>query len=122
MLRSLVGSEMCIRDRRRFGLQSKESTLIVASYDIALLVVILPATYLTGHVRKPLCIAIGLLVIGLGSLMWTLPHFITEQYVGNSAGGDTHMEEELCGAGTKIVVQAENGETKETMNRLVNYK
>ena len=79
---------------RRFGLKSAYSGLIVSSYDIGSLAAIIPITYLGGRAgaSKPLWIGAGLCVMGLGSFVWTLPHFMTGVYMGNG----TEEVDKLC--------------------------
>lgn len=74
----------------RFGLQSSETGAIVACQDIGILVAILPASYLGSRLgaSKPRWIAAGLLMLGVGSFMWTLPHFLTAQNTPGVVGTD----------------------------------
>ena len=88
---------------RRFGLKSAESGIIASSYDIGSLIVMVPVSYFGGRLgaSKPRFISLGLMCMGLGSLVWTLPHFATPVYskVGETdedTGADSGM---LCGAG-----------------------
>ena len=83
---------------RRFGLKSTQSGIIASSYDIGSLIAMIPVSFLGGRLgaSKPRWISVGLLLMGLGSLVWTLPHFTTPQYkvtgreAGEAGGG-------LCG-------------------------
>ena len=88
---------------RRFGLKSAESGIIASSYDIGSLIVMVPVSYFGGRLgaSKPRFIALGLMCMGLGSLVWTLPHFATPVYskhgeTDEDTGADSGM---LCGAG-----------------------
>ena len=82
---------------RRFGLSSSQTGLIASSYDIASLIVTVPITYFGGRpgASKPKWIGGGLLLMGLGSFLWSLPHFLTGTYRGG-AGNGTEVEELLC--------------------------
>jgi len=84
---------------RRFGLQSTQSGIISSSYDIGSLIIIIPVSFLGGKASasKPKWIASGMLVMGLGSFVWTLPHFSTLPYTTNVA--DTEENLALCGTG-----------------------
>ena len=92
----------------RFGLKSADTGLIAASNDVGSLLVMLPASHLGGRLgaSKPRWIAGGLLLVGLGSLVWTVPHFATEPY---SAGEEVVREDQrLCG--DKVVDECSVGE------------
>jgi len=79
---------------RRFGLQSTQTGIIASSYDIGSLLVTIPVSYLGGRVgaSKPRWIAFGMLLMGLGSLVWSLPHFAVTPY--NRQSKD---EVQMCG-------------------------
>ena len=102
---------------RRFGLQSTQSGMIASSYDIGSLVIMIPVSYLGGRAgaSKPRWIGLGLLCMGLGSLVWTLPHFTSPAYVtsrdqaGDIGGPGTqgNQTEGLCGASSDGGYEAE---------------
>ena len=73
---------------RRFGLKSGQSGTIVASQDIGSLLFLIPACHFGGKLgaSKPRWIAGGLLILGLGSFVWTLPHFSTGPYLAAESG------------------------------------
>jgi len=83
---------------RRFGLQSAQSGIIASSYDIGSLIIMIPVSYLGGRAaaKKPRWIAGGLLCMGLGSLVWTIPHFSTNPYTKLGASHDEDLA--VCGA------------------------
>jgi len=62
---------------KRFGIRSTETGFIANSYDIASFLCLLPVSYLGGRGTgtKPVWIAGGLVIMGLGSLLFSLPHF-----------------------------------------------
>ena len=88
---------------RRFGLQSTQSGIIAGSYDIGYdgtqkslilfclnprsffrsLLAVIPVTYFGGRpgASKPKYIAIGMFIMGSGSLLFASPHFIIDRYV-----------------------------------------
>jgi hypothetical protein len=57
--------------------------VIAGSYDIGSMVTVIPITYFGGLVgaSKPKYISTGLVVMGLGSLLFCLPHFIAGPYL-----------------------------------------
>ena len=68
---------------RRFSLTSVESGFIASFYDIASFLCLLPVSYLGGRGigGKPAWIGVGLGVMGVGSLLFALPHFVTNAYI-----------------------------------------
>lgn len=95
---------------RRFGLQSAQSGIIASSYDIGSLIIMIPVSYMGGRgsSSKPRWIAGGLLCMGLGSLVWTLPHFSTDPYTKLGAAQDEELA--VCGAaGEDVDCDAEAG-------------
>ena len=85
---------------RRFGLQSTQSGMIASSYDIGSLLAMIPVSFFGGRLgaSKPRWISVGLMLMGLGSFVWTLPHFASPEYRTSSQEvgqeGDTSG---LCG-------------------------
>ena len=89
---------------RRFGLQSTQTGMIASSYDLGSLVIMIPVSYLGGRAgaSKPRWIGLGLLVMGLGSLVWTLPHFTSPAYITTMTSHDRtgdigNQTQRLCG-------------------------
>ncbi|XP_011349076.1 solute carrier organic anion transporter family member 4A1 isoform X1 [Ooceraea biroi] len=69
---------------RRFGLKSSETGLIAGGYDIASFLLLVPVSYLGGRAKasKPRYIGIGVLVLGIGSLLFASPHYLAGPYRG----------------------------------------
>lgn len=90
---------------RRFGLQSTQSGLIASSYDISTLIVSIPISYFGGRIgaSKPRWIAIGLFVMGTGSFVFSLPHFMTGNYIYREISNGTVSQEPLCNSQTETV-------------------
>ncbi|XP_062897306.1 solute carrier organic anion transporter family member 4A1 [Mobula hypostoma] len=65
---------------RRFDLQSYHSGMIASSYDIAACICLLFVSYFGGSGHKPRWLGWGVLIMGLGSLVFSLPHFFTSAY------------------------------------------
>ncbi|NWX95032.1 SO4A1 protein, partial [Nothoprocta ornata] len=65
---------------RRFDLRSYQSGLIASSYDIAACACLTFVSYFGGNGHKPRWLGWGVLVMGLGSLLFALPHFTTGRY------------------------------------------
>uniref|UniRef100_A0A8C6U2K4 Solute carrier organic anion transporter family member n=1 Tax=Neogobius melanostomus TaxID=47308 RepID=A0A8C6U2K4_9GOBI len=64
---------------RRFDLSSSQTGLIVSSFDIASCVC-LPFVSYFGNRHKPRWLGWGIGIMGLGSLLFALPHFTTPPY------------------------------------------
>ncbi|OUC48787.1 sodium-independent organic anion transporter [Trichinella nativa] len=64
----------------RFQLSSSQSGLFSSAYDIAVLVVLLPVCHFGDKGHKGKWLSLGMLVMAFGSLICTLPHFISEPY------------------------------------------
>nr|XP_033770634.1 solute carrier organic anion transporter family member 4A1 [Geotrypetes seraphini] len=68
---------------RRFELRSSHSGLIASSYDIAACICLTFVSYLGGNGHKPRWLGWGALIMGIGSLVFALPHFTTSAYEVN---------------------------------------
>ncbi|XP_048177976.1 solute carrier organic anion transporter family member 4A1 isoform X2 [Corvus hawaiiensis] len=82
---------------RRFDLRSYQSGLIASSYDIAACVCLTFVSYFGGNGHKPRWLGWGVLVMGLGSLLFALPHFTTGQYEARLAA-----EVGVCGGNQSL--------------------
>ncbi|XP_013362967.1 PREDICTED: solute carrier organic anion transporter family member 4A1 [Chinchilla lanigera] len=65
---------------RRYDLHSYQSGLIASSYDIAACLCLTFVSYYGGNGHKPRWLGWGVLVLGAGSLVFALPHFISGRY------------------------------------------
>lgn len=123
---------------RRFGLRSTETGLIAGSYDIGSLLSVIPITYFGGRLgtSKPRYISMGLLVMGCGSLLFSLPHFVTDPYLSNvksnladvvNNSSESTSSEEMCSYssssnGFKNVSQEETDRAIIAASSLANFK
>ncbi|XP_068118988.1 solute carrier organic anion transporter family member 4A1 [Hyperolius riggenbachi] len=64
---------------RRFDLHSYQSGLIASSYDIAACLCLTFVSYFGGIGHKPRWLGWGVLIMGIGSLVFALPHFTTSK-------------------------------------------
>ena len=53
---------------------------VASSYDIANIVCVIPVSYLSAKKHKPLVIGLTFTILGLGSIIYSLPHFIAPSY------------------------------------------
>ncbi|OWF53434.1 solute carrier organic anion transporter family member 4A1-like [Mizuhopecten yessoensis] len=65
---------------RRFQLSSTESGLISSFYDIASVLCLMPVSYFGGMGVKSRYLGLGMFTIGVGTLLFCLPHFTTDAY------------------------------------------
>ena len=101
----------------RFGMKSSDTGLLVACQDIGSLLVMLPASHFGSRLgaSKPRWIAVGMMVLGLGSFVWTLPHFLTGPYEPGDLGGDLEDQDRssLCRLQREDLCQGEEEEVEE---------
>ncbi|XP_038125048.1 solute carrier organic anion transporter family member 4A1 [Cyprinodon tularosa] len=90
---------------RRFDLPSSQAGLIVSSYDIAACICLSFVSYFGGSGHKPRWLGWGVLIMGLGSLVFALPHFTTPAYLVN-------VQEQIgmCSANVTYQCQEKDGE------------
>ncbi|EMP35838.1 Solute carrier organic anion transporter family member 4A1 [Chelonia mydas] len=95
---------------RRFDLHSYQSGLIASSYDIAACVCLTFVSYFGGNGHKPRWLGWGVLIMGVGSIVFALPHFTTSQY-------EVHFSEEtgMCSSNHSM-------QCAESMSILSNYR
>ncbi|KAJ8020668.1 Solute carrier organic anion transporter family member 4A1 [Holothuria leucospilota] len=87
---------------RRFNLPSTRSGSISSMYDFSVLIVIVFVTYFGERANKPVWLGTGALIFGLGSFLFTLPHFLTEYYTYGAAD-----DEEVCNVTRTVSDQCE---------------
>ena len=77
---------------RRFGMRSSETGLIASGYDVASFLCLVPVTYLGGHpaASKPRWIGWGVVVLGIGALVFASPHLMAPAYRGD------HHQDNTC--------------------------
>lgn len=82
---------------RRFGLRSSQTGLVASGYDIASFVCLVPVTYFGGrkNASKPRWIGIGMIMMGLGSLVFSLPQFLVGSYRATSVEANVCLTEKL---------------------------
>lgn len=89
---------------RRFGLRSSQTGLVASGYDIASFVCLVPVTYFGGRAgaSKPRWLGWGVVVMGLGSLTFAVPHFLVGSYRASGALSSVCSTTEVGGNGTGL--------------------
>ncbi|KAI5698482.1 hypothetical protein M8J75_007523 [Diaphorina citri] len=77
----------------KFGLATSQLAYILAGYDVATVLFLIPFVYFTGgpHTDKPRYIALGLLFMGAGSAVLSLPQFLVPPEDLYSGDNDTDL-------------------------------
>lgn len=101
---------------RRFDLHSYQSGLIASSYDIAACLCLTFVSYFGGNGHKPRWLGWGALVLGIGSLVFALPHFTAGRY-------EVEIDDEGLGTetGTCLTNQSQV-ECKDSASGLSSYR
>ncbi|XP_043287756.1 solute carrier organic anion transporter family member 5A1 isoform X2 [Venturia canescens] len=76
---------------KRFEIPSSLSGLIASSYEIGNVITVIFVSYLGSRRHIPVWIAIGAVIMGLGSMIFMVPHFTAEQNLttsSNNSSGD----------------------------------
>lgn len=100
--------------QKRFQLSSEDMGLVASSYDIASIICVLPITFLCAKAHKGLVIGLSFTFLGLGSIVYSLPHFIAESYSDQlsalaQAGNDTNTcSIEDCSSNTNALGITDN--------------
>jgi len=76
---------------RRFGLASGQTAWIAASYDIAGVPALLVIGYLGLTLRRPMWIGGGLIMLGIGFVVYTIPHFSAPSYRYSESGDFSNL-------------------------------
>ncbi|XP_064482718.1 solute carrier organic anion transporter family member 4A1-like [Ornithodoros turicata] len=75
---------------KRYQLRSIETGLIGSLYSVSSLVVLLPVTHFGQNRNKPLFMAFGTCILGVGSLIMAMPYFVGPPY------SFSHPEPDTC--------------------------
>lgn len=71
---------------RRFDLPSSKSGLIASSNDFLAFFLVLLISFYGSERNKPRIIGCGVVVLAVGSLLFSLPHFMTDLYNYSGTG------------------------------------
>lgn len=92
---------------KRFEIPSSLSGLIASSYEIGNVITVIFVSYLGSRRHIPVWIAIGAVIMGIGSLIFMLPHFIADSSAASIFGNSTNdnicrgvsLREDMTGLG-----------------------
>ncbi|XP_067008279.2 solute carrier organic anion transporter family member 3A1 [Anabrus simplex] len=69
---------------KRFEIPSSLSGLIASSYEIGNVITVIFVSYLGSRRHIPVWIAVGSVIMGIGSMVFMVPHFIAEPHISSS--------------------------------------
>ncbi|GFO45163.1 solute carrier organic anion transporter family member [Plakobranchus ocellatus] len=104
---------------KRFEISSTETGLIASCYDIMFVLLVIPISYFGGQGNKPRYLGIGIFILGLGSFVFSLPHFLSGQYVVENAQETTCIRPDSAGNVSQTVVDPCESNLPSTLS---NYK
>ncbi|KAG6453172.1 hypothetical protein O3G_MSEX008005 [Manduca sexta] len=79
---------------KRFEIPSSLSGLIASSYEIGNVITVIFVSYLGSRRHIPVWIAVGAVIMGIGSLVFVVPHFIAE--VNSETLANNKSEDNIC--------------------------
>ncbi|CAG0883537.1 unnamed protein product [Darwinula stevensoni] len=79
---------------KRFEIPSSLSGVIASTYEIGNLITIIFVSYLGSHRHIPVWIGRGVIVMGIGSMVFVLPYFMSDPYSG--ASGQNLTDQNIC--------------------------
>lgn len=81
---------------KRFDITSGLSGAIASTYEIGNLITIIFVSYLGSRRHIPIWLAIGVIVMGIGSIVFVLPQFITERYTVQTHISRNNTQDHIC--------------------------
>ncbi|KOB78794.1 Organic anion transporting polypeptide [Operophtera brumata] len=79
---------------KRFDIPSSLSGLIASSYEIGNVITVIFVSYLGSRRHIPVWIAVGAVIMGIGSLVFVVPHFIAE--VNSETLANNKSDDNIC--------------------------
>lgn len=79
---------------KRFEIPSSLSGLIASSYEIGNVITVIFVSYLGSRRHIPVWIGVGAVIMGIGSIIFMVPHFIAEETISTVTNNIT--EENMC--------------------------
>lgn len=79
---------------KRFEIPSSLSGVVASSYEIGNVITVIFVSYLGSRRRIPVWIGVGAVIMGIGSLIFMVPHFIADENVGVTEVNNS--EDNMC--------------------------
>lgn len=79
---------------KRFEIPSSLSGLIASSYEIGNVITVIFVSYLGSRRHIPVWIGVGAVIMGVGSIIFMVPHFIAEEHTGIMIANNS--DENMC--------------------------
>ncbi|XP_073958010.1 organic anion transporting polypeptide 30B isoform X2 [Choristoneura fumiferana] len=79
---------------KRFEIPSSLSGLIASSYEIGNVITVIFVSYLGSRRHIPVWIAVGAVIMGIGSLVFVVPHFIAE--INSEMSMNNKSDDNIC--------------------------
>ncbi|CAG9855283.1 unnamed protein product [Phyllotreta striolata] len=79
---------------KRFEIPSSLSGLVASSYEIGNVITVIFVSYLGSRRHIPVWIGVGAVIMGIGSLIFMVPHFIAEENSGIAVANNT--DDNMC--------------------------
>lgn len=80
---------------KRFSLSSTQSGFFTAFYDVAVVCVLIPLSHYGNKCHKGRVIASGMVLVGIGSIVLVLPHFLAGRYIAGERRSNLCSTNEL---------------------------
>ena len=87
---------------RRYNLWSKETGIIVSSYDVTCMIAVILVSYFGDKYNRPSWMGRAAMFMCIGSFLFTLPHFIGGRYAGAKYYNETQADVNLCNSTKNI--------------------
>lgn len=79
---------------KRFEIPSSLSGLVASSYEIGNVITVIFVSYLGSRRHIPVWIGVGAVIMGIGSLVFMIPHFVADEITGETTANNS--DENMC--------------------------
>ena len=86
---------------KRFNLWSSELGIIVSSYDVTCMFAIIFVSYFGDRHNRPMWLGRGAIIMAVGAMLFTIPHFITDSYITHIYN-ETESDINLCNSSRNL--------------------
>ena len=104
---------------KRFDIGSSHSGLIAASVELGSLLAVLFVSYFGGSRHIPLWIGCGAFLQGVGAIIFTLPHFLTQSYtVTGGLNTNSTLDSNICQIPQSLIEHSGMGSSSSSSSSL----